>query len=92
MNIDRIFIVFAAVVGVALGVILVTVPQSRMAAFPPYFWILIAFALFEGAAIYLRGGGWAPPITMRTRLMGFVLALALLIVIPLAAGAPLKLF
>ena len=92
MSIDRIFLVFAAAVGAAIGVTLVSVPQSRTAAVPAYFWILIAFALFEIAAIYLRGGGWAPPIAMRTRVIGFVLALALMVAIPLSASVPLKLF
>ena len=92
MSTDRIFLVFAAVLGAAIGAILVAVPQSRTAALPPYFWILIAFALFEASAIYLRGGAFAPPIAMATRLVGFAIALALMVLIPLAAGAPLKLF
>jgi len=92
VSIDRIFIVFAAAVGIVIGMVLVVEPQSQSAAIPPYFWIFIAFALFEIAAIYLRHAGWGPPIAMRTRLIGFVLALALMIGVPLAAGVPLKLF
>jgi hypothetical protein len=92
VTVDRIFIVFAVAVGAAIGAVLVAVPQSRAASLPPYFWILIAFAVFEVLAIYLRGGAWAPPIAMATRLIGFALALALMILIPLAAGVPLKLF
>jgi hypothetical protein len=92
VTVDRIFIIFAAVVGATIGGILVAVPQSRAASLPPYFWILIAFALFEVLTIYLRGGPWTPPIAMPTRLVGFALALALMILIPLAAGAPFKLF
>ena len=91
VSIDRIFLVFSAVVGGAIGVALVMVPQARALSLPPYFWVLIAFALFEAAAVYLRGQGVAPPIAMATRLIGFAIALALMVLIPLAAGVPLKL-
>ena len=48
MRLDRVFLVFAVVVGVAVGVVIVLVPQSRNIGLAPYFWVLIAFALFEG--------------------------------------------
>jgi hypothetical protein len=53
---DRIFLAFALVVGIAVGGVIVLVPQSRAIGLAPYFWVLIAFALFEGA-IYARRGG-----------------------------------
>ena len=92
MSIAGIFIGFAVALGAAIGAVLVAVPQSRSVGLPPYFWILIAFALFEAVTVYLRGGAVAPPIAMPTRLIGFALAIALMIAIPLAAGVPLKLF
>jgi hypothetical protein len=92
MRLDRIFLVFAVLVGVAVGGVIVLVPQSRSIGLAPYFWVLIAFALFEGIAIYRRGGGMSPPISMPTRLIGFALALGLMVLIPWAAGAELKLF
>jgi len=92
VSIDRIFIVFAIVVGAAIGGVLVLVPQSRALSLPPYFWVLIAFALFEGAVYARRGGAGGPPITMATRIIGFVIALALMFLIPMAAGVELKFF
>ena len=92
MTIDRIFIVFAVVVGLAVGNVIVLVPQSRSIGLAPYFWVLIAIALFEGVAVYLRGSGMAPPITMPTRLTGFAIALALMVIIPWMMGVELKMF
>jgi hypothetical protein len=90
---DRIFLVFALIVGLAVGGTLVLVPPSRTFVLPPYFWLLIAFALFEGGLVYARrGGGSGPPITMQTRLIGFGIALALMLLIPMWAGVQIKLF
>jgi hypothetical protein len=91
MSLDRIFLVFAGAVGLASAAIVVLVPQSRDLALAPYFWVLIAFALFEGIAHARRGAASGPPITMPTRLIGFAIALGLLLLIPWLAGTPLKL-
>jgi hypothetical protein len=89
---NRIFLVFAFLVGIAVGGIIVLVPQSRTIGLAPYFWVLIAFALFEGIAHFRRGGTVGPPISMQTRLIGFAIALALMVVIPVAAGIQMKIF
>ena len=91
-SVDRIFLGFAFLVGLAVGGTLVLVPQSRDIGVAPYFWVLIAFALFEGVVYARRGGGPAAPIAMQTRLIGFGIALALMFLIPMAAGVQLKLF
>ena len=41
---------------IAVGGVIVLVPQSRTIGLAPYFWVLIAFALFEGVAYFRRGG------------------------------------
>jgi hypothetical protein len=92
VSINRIFIVFAIVVGVATGAVIVLVPQSRTIGLAPYFWVLIAFALFEGIVHWRRGRAAGPPITMPARLIGFAIALALMVLIPRAAGIELKIF
>jgi hypothetical protein len=89
---DRIFIAFALVVGIAVGGVIVLVPQSRAIGLAPYFWVLIAFALFEGAIYARRGRAAGPPISMQTRIIGFAIALALMFFIPLAAGIEVKMF
>lgn len=92
MTIDRIFLCFMVATGFVVGVVLVAMPQARDFRVPPYFWILIAMALFEFAA-YARGRG-APGTTvaMEMRLLGFVLAIVLMVVLPIVAGAPGRLF
>ena len=91
-DINRIFFVFAFLVGIAVGGIIVLVPQSRTIGLAPYFWVLIAFALFEGVAHFRRGGAAGPPVTMPTRLIGFAIALALMTIIPIASGIEMKMF
>lgn len=92
MTLDRIFLAFMVAVGVASGVILVYWPEGRNAQVPPYFWVLIAMLIFELAA-YARGRG-APGTmaTMESRLLGFVLAIVLLVVIPILAGSSGRVF
>lgn len=92
MSINRIFFVFTFLVGIAAGGIIVLLPQSRTIGLPPYFWVLIAFALFEGVAHFRRGVAAGPPISMPTRLIGFAIALALMVFIPMAAGIEMKMF
>ena len=90
-GVDRIFLGYAGLVGIAVGGTLVLVPQSRDIGLAPYFWVLIAFALFEGVVYARRGGGPGAPIAMQTRLIGFGIALALMFLIPMSAGIQLKL-
>ena len=92
MTINRVFIAFAVIVGTVVGGVIVLVPQSRTIGLAPYFWVLIAFALFEGIVHWRRGMAAGPPITMPARLIGFAIALALMFLIPMAAGIELRLF
>ena len=90
MSNDRIFLIFAVVVGIAVGGIIVLVPQSRDIGLAPYFWVLIAFALFEAITHFRRGSIAGPAISVQTRIIGFVIALALMFLIPMAAGIQVK--
>ncbi len=92
VSINRIFIAFAIIVGIAVGGIIVLVPQSRNIGLAPYFWVLIAFALFEGIVHWSRGIAAGPPVAMPARLIGFAVALALMVLIPMAAGIEMKIF
>ena len=91
MNINRIFLVFAGVVGLVVAAIIVLYPQSRDFAIAPYFWVLIAFGAFE-LFVFARSQERGPPISAQTRIIGFVIAVALMILIPVAAGMPLRIF
>jgi hypothetical protein len=91
MDIGRIFVVYAIVVGLIVGGIIVLYPQSRDLALAPYFWVLIAFGVFELVA-FARSNNGGPPITGTTRILSFAIALALMVLIPMAAGMPMKIF
>ena len=91
MTIDRAFYTFAAVLGLAIGAVLVLVPESRALGFGPFFWVLIGIALFELVAVYLRGFDKGP-LEMQTRGYGFVIAMGLVIAIRMAAGIDSSIF
>lgn len=92
MTINRLFIAFMCVVGAAVGLFLVLRPESRDFRMPPYFWVLIAMALFELVAFARSRGAAGTVVAMEARLAGFVLAIVLMVVIPILAGSPARLF
>ncbi len=94
MNIDvnRLFLLFMGIVGAAVGLILVLVPHSRDFRLPPYFWVLIAMAVFELVVFARARGSAGTLVTMEARIAGFVLAIVLMIAIPAAFGLPVSLF
>jgi hypothetical protein len=89
MTIDRIFIVFMALCGLILAGLVLLFPHSRDIGIPPYFWVLIPMAIFEVAAFARSRGAPGSVIAMETRLIGFVIAIALLLLIPYLAGQPM---
>jgi hypothetical protein len=91
MTIDRLFFGYMALVGIAVGAIVVAAPRVQDFLIKPYFWVLIAVLLFEGGA-YLRGGSTPGMLTMQARLFGFVIGIVLMVVIPMLAGSPARFF
>jgi hypothetical protein len=92
MTINHVFIGFMIVIGIAIGALLIAVPQAHDFRVPPYFWILIAMGLFEFAVYTCGKGAPGTAIAMETRLLGFGLAIALMVGIPMLAGQPWRLF
>jgi hypothetical protein len=92
MTIDRLFYGYMALIGAAAGALLAAAPASQDFAVKPYFWVLIAVGLFDGG-IYLRTRN-APGtmLPMQARLIGFGIGIALMVALPLIAGAPVKFF
>jgi hypothetical protein len=87
MTIDRVFFVYSAVLGVVVGAVLLSVPESRTLSLGPYFWVLIGIAIFEAVGVYLRGGiANGPPISMQTRVIGFAIAVVPMLFVRLTAG------
>lgn len=66
MTIDRLFIAFMTVCGLVTAGVVVLFPESREFRIAPYFWILIAMAVFEGIAFAINRGApgtvirWSP--------------------------------
>jgi hypothetical protein len=88
MTIDRIFIAFMVACGLVTAAILILYPESRDARVSPYFWVLIPMAMFELAAFARGRGEPGSVITVYTRLIGFVIAIGLMLAIPYLAGQP----
>lgn len=49
MSVNHIILGFMSLVGITAGLVLVAYPQIRDFRIMPYFWILIAVAIFEVA-------------------------------------------
>jgi hypothetical protein len=92
MNTNVWFLIFALFAGLTVGNVILLVPQSRTIGLEPYYWVLIALAFFELIVFLRRGGAGGPPVTMLTRIAGFIIALALMFLIPFAAGIDVKYF
>jgi hypothetical protein len=87
MSIDRILIGYMILVGIVVGIVLVFVPEAREFRLPPYFWILFAIAAFDIGAYARKRGAPGTMAGMDARLLGFVLAVVLMVAIPILSGA-----
>jgi hypothetical protein len=92
MTTDHIFIGFMGAVGIAAGAILIAMPETRDLRVPPYFWVLIAMALFEITLFAFFRGVPGRMVSNGARILGFVLAVVIMIVLPIFAGSPGRLF
>ena len=92
MTTDHIFLGFMGAVGIAAGVILIAMPETRDLRVPPYFWVLIAMILFEVTLFAVFRGVPGRMISNGARLLGFVLAIVIMVVMPILAGSPGRLF
>jgi len=92
MTVDHIFIGFMGAVGIAAGATLIAFPETRDLRVPPYFWVLIAMAVFEISLFAFWRGVPNRMISNGARLLGFVLAVVIMVVMPILAGSPERLF
>lgn len=90
MALNKIFFGYMALTGAAAGAIIVAAPHVQDFALKPYFWILIAVGLFDGGIYLVARTAPATMLTMNTRLIGFGIGMALMVAIPLLAGAPVR--
>ena len=67
-------------------------PETRDYRISPYFWVLLAMALFELLAFARGRGAPGTAVTMDVRVSGFLMAIVLMVVIPIVAGSSARLF
>jgi hypothetical protein len=87
VTLDRFFYGYMALIGIAAGAILVTVPGADGFWLKPYFWILIAVGLFD-----LGSFPSGQMLTMNARIIGFVIGAMLMFILPMATGASVHFF
>jgi len=90
MAIDKIFYGYMALAGLVAGAVLVGWPATAEIAIKPYFWMLLAVALFDG--FLLVSGKGVAAMTMQNRVAGFVGGAVLMVAITIAAGATVSWF
>jgi hypothetical protein len=88
MTIQRIFLAYMALVGLASGALLVLAPQTGEFFIKPYFWVLIAVAVFEGGAAIYRKSSPIEILTTPVRFAGFAIGCVLMLAVPTLAGSP----
>ena len=91
MNLDYLFFGFMAVVGAVSGAILVAVPKAQNFIVAPYFWVLIAMAVFDLVVVIRRQTRpETPMLTTPARLLGLIVGVGLMLLIAAMGGAPMK--
>lgn len=93
MTSDRIFLGYMALIGLLTGAILVAIPGIGDSWFKPYFWVLIAVAVFDGAVILLRRSQpTRGMVSIEAKLLGFVIGILLMVAVPTLAGSSVRFF
>ena len=72
MLLNRVFFIYMTAVGLAVGVVVTAWPEVREFRLPPYFWVLIAVAVFDGVTFLLWRNRPAAMITIDARLLGWL--------------------
>jgi hypothetical protein len=82
-----------ALIGALAGALLVAVPGIGDTWFKPYFWVLIAVAVFDGIMLLLRQNRPAVPmVSIEAKLLGFVIGIVVMVAIPTLAGSSVRFF
>ena len=92
MTMDKLFFGYMALVGAASGALLVAFPHSQDFFIKPYFWVMIAVAVFDLAAYARARNAPGTMLAMNARLFGFVIGVVLMVVIPTLAGSSVRFF
>ncbi|MDB5598380.1 MAG: hypothetical protein JWN71_424 [Xanthobacteraceae bacterium] len=92
MTVNRLFVGYMVLVGLLIGGILVAAPQLGDFWIKPYFWVLIAAFLFDGAVVVLGYNAAGMRLAMEWRLLGFAIGIALMVIVLKLTGSPAKYF
>ncbi|MBV8790624.1 MAG: hypothetical protein JO237_01075 [Pseudolabrys sp.] len=85
------FFLWMVTVGIGCGALLAIVPVAGNFIVRPYFWPLIAVALFDGATA-LSGRAPTQALSLPARAVGFVAAMLIMIGIAIATGTSVQWF
>jgi hypothetical protein len=92
MSTRTLFFVYMTLVGVVSGAIIVAAPQVTEFWVKPYFWALLAVAVFDAAIFLISKKMPAAMLPMNARVIGFVVGAVLMVAIPSIAGTQAKFF
>lgn len=90
VTLDKIFYAYMALAGLAAGAALVASPPLRDGFIAPFFWILIAVALFEVGNMLVPRPGKVVTLTNISRGIGFLIGMALLVAVTMLAGVSVR--
>jgi hypothetical protein len=92
MTVNRLFVGYMALVGLVVGGVLVAAPHLGDYWLKPYFWVLIAAFVFDGAVAFRAQSVPGLRLEMEWRLGGFAVGIALMIFVLYLTGSPAKYF
>jgi hypothetical protein len=92
MRLDHLFFVYMAAVGAAAAGILIAAPKAGDFIIKPYFWVLLAVAVFDLATYLFTRGKPGKMLGMDGRLLGFVIGIVVMVVIKVASGSTASVF
>jgi len=89
-GLDKIFYAYMALAGVGAAVALIASPPLREVFISPFFWMLIAIALFEAGNVVMPRPGKLVTLTNLSRGIGFLIGMALLVAVTMLAGVSVR--
>lgn len=92
MTVNRLFVGYMVLVGLLIGAVLVAKPHFGDYWLKPYFWVLIATFLFDGAVAFRAQTVPGLRLAMEWRLLGFAIGIALMMFVLYLTGSPAKYF
>ena len=92
MTTRTLFFAYMALVGVVSGAIIVAAPHVLEFWIKPYFWVLLAVAVFDAAIFLVSRKMPATMLPMDARVIGFVVGAILMVAIPSIAGTQATFF